>query len=223
MGRVLIVVEGQTEEKFVKDIMIPYFHSKEIYGDLRVTILPSSILNNGKRHKGGVIKFESVVGYVKRLINSADYVTTLLDYYGIDREFRGYKESLQKSDIKEKKELIEKELELEIMNPKFIPYIQMHEFEGLLFSNPDSFIYIDEKNPSLIDEIKVDISRYLTPEHINDSPTTAPSKRLEKYYEGYSKTIDGLIVAEDIGIATMKKECPLFKEWIEKIERCLNK
>lgn len=101
------------------------------------------------------------------------------------------------------------------MSPKFIPYIQMHEFEGLLFSNPDSFIYIDE--------IKVDISRYLTPEHTNDSPTTAPSKRLEKYYEGYSKTIDGLIVAEDIGIVTMKKECPLFKEWIEKIERCLNK
>lgn len=103
MKRVLIVVEGQTEEKFIRDIVVPYFHSKGIYEDLRVTILPSSVLNNGKRYKGGAIKFESVVRYIRRLIDSVDYVTTFLDYYGIDREFKGYKESLTQVDIKVRK------------------------------------------------------------------------------------------------------------------------
>lgn len=215
MKKLLIIAEGQTEEKFIKSLIIPYFHAKEIY-NIDVTILPNKTLASGERFKGGAVTFKNVTTYAKKLLHSG-YVTTLFDYYGIDKNFNGYEESKRFPSIKQKKEALEKELALEINNEKFIPYIQMYEFEGLLFSNPDSFIYIDE-NISKISDIKNEITIYPTPEHINDSPHTAPSKRLARYYEGYSKTIDGIMVAEDMGIEKIIEECPLFKEWLEKLE-----
>lgn len=215
MKKLLIIAEGQTEEKFIKELIIPYFNAKKIY-NVDVTILPNKTLASGVRFKGGAVTFKNVTTYAKKLLQSG-YVTTLLDYYGIDKNFDGYEESKKTSNIKDKKETLEKKLALEINNKKFIPYIQMYEFEGLLFSNPDSFIFIDE-DFSKIENIKNDISNYPTPEHINDSPHTAPSKRLEKYYNGYSKTVDGIMVAEDMGIEKIIERCPLFKEWLEKLE-----
>lgn len=191
MERVLIVAEGQTEERFIKMILIPYFQKKGIY-NINVSILPNKILADSSRNKGGDISFKKVADYVKRLLGSNNFVTTLIDYYGIDKDFKGYKESLEipSLDIKSKKELLETELKKEVNNDKFIPYIQMYEFEGLLFSNPDSFKYIED-DQNKIESIKKDIASYQTPEHINNSRITAPSKRLEKYYVGYEKTIDG--------------------------------
>ncbi|MGL5125203.1 MAG: DUF4276 family protein [Fusobacteriaceae bacterium] len=215
MKKLLIIAEGQTEEKFIKELIIPYFQKKNIY-NIDVTILPNKTLASGQRFKGGAVTFKNVTNYAKKLLNSA-YVTTLLDYYGIDRNFDGYDESKIFSDIKDKKETLEKKLAIEINNKKFIPYIQMYEFEGLLFSNPDSFVYIDE-DPYKITDIKKEIAAYATPEHINDSPQTAPSKRLEKHYKGYTKTTDGIMVAEDMGIEKIIEKCPLFKEWLEKLE-----
>ncbi len=221
MERVLIVAEGQTEERFIKMILIPYFQKKGIY-NINVSILPNKILADSSRNKGGDISFKKVADYVKRLLGSNNFVTTLIDYYGIDKDFKGYKESLEipSLDIKSKKELLETELKKEVNNDKFIPYIQMYEFEGLLFSNPDSFKYIED-DQNKIESIKKDIASYQTPEHINNSRITAPSKRLEKYYVGYEKTIDGINVAEDMGIEIIIKKCPMFKQWIEKIEEIL--
>lgn len=221
MKRVLIIAEGQTEERFIKTILIPYFEKKGIYS-IGVSILPNKILANSSRNKGGDISFKKVADYAKRLLNSGCFVTTLIDYYGIDIDFKGYKESKKVPcfDIKSKKELLERELMDEIGNDKFVPYIQMYEFEGLLFSSPDSFKYIED-NQIKIDQIKKEIATYPTPEHINDSRITAPSKRLESYYVGYEKTIDGINVAQDMGIEIIIEKCPMFKQWIEKIEEVL--
>lgn len=115
MDKVLIIAEGQTEERFIKMILIPYFQKKGIY-NINVSILPNKILADSSRNKGGDISFEKVTNYVKRLLGSNSFVTTLIDYYGIDKDFKGYKESLDISelDIKNKKELLEKELIKEI-------------------------------------------------------------------------------------------------------------
>ena len=88
MSRVLIIAEGQTEEKFLKEIVFPYFHKKELY-DINVTILPTKTMASGKRHKGGNVTSGKILNYTRKLLASA-HVTTFLDYYGIDEKFLGY-------------------------------------------------------------------------------------------------------------------------------------
>jgi len=217
MGRVIIIAEGQTEEKFVKEIMTPYFHRKGVYGGLEVMIIPTKTTASGKRHKGGDITSDKVIEWSKKLLRSKATVTTFLDYYGIDSNFIGYKESLLKNNILEKKECIENALKNEITSSKFKPYIQMYEFEGLLFSDVDEFEWID-LDKSMIPPLKAEVESFETPEHVNNSQQTAPSKRIEKYYPQYGKVIDGNLIADVIGIEKIKEKCPLFKGWIEMIE-----
>ena len=220
MARVIIIAEGPTEEKFCKSILFPYFYNKNLF-DISVSILPSKITASGKRFKGGNIKSDKVLKFAKQYLNSAS-VTTFIDYYGINPEFIGYQDSLSLTTISEKKECIENALKEELDDYRFFPYVQMYEFEGLLFSDVDEFIWIEE-DISKINTLKQDIKIFPTPEHINNSKETAPSKRIERIFPSYGKTSDGIIVAEAIGIKTILSKCNHFKEWIDKIEIELRK
>jgi len=221
MNKVMIIVEGQTEEKFCKEILFPYFYQKGYY-ILDVMILPTKILASGERIRGGYVTSDRVVEFSKKLLGSRCFVTTLLDYYGINNNFIGYQESLSKNTLIEKKECIENALKTEIDNHVFFPYIQMHEFEALLFSDVDSFESIEDDFKK-IEKIKKEVTVFETPEHINNSRDTAPSKRILKHIKGYIKTTDGMIIANKIGIEKMMSKCPLFKAWLEKIEENLKK
>ncbi len=100
---------------------------------------------------------------------------------------------------------------------KFIPYIQMHEFEGLLFSEPArlaSGIHQSE----LTDELQEIKNLFQTPEHINDSVITAPSKRLLKLVSSYQKPLYGVLAALNVGLDIMRRECKLFDGWLRQIE-----
>jgi hypothetical protein len=220
MSRLLIIAEGQTEEKFLKEIVFPYFYDKGLY-DISVSILPSKTTASGKRHKGGFVTSKKILKYANKLLYSG-YVTTFLDYYGIDEDFVGYQDSLVLRTIKEKKECLEHALKNDLSSDLFIPYIQMHEFEGLLFSNLDSFLFVEDDKEKL-EILKSEISLFNTPEHVNNSRITAPSKRIKRIYPSYGKVSDGILVAEDIGINKILSECSLFNEWIEKIEKILRK
>lgn len=220
MARVIIIAEGTTEEKFCKEIIFPYFYNKELY-DIAVSILPSKITASGKRYKGGDIKSDKILKFAKQYLNSAS-VTTFIDYYGINPEFLGYQDSLALTSIVEKKECIEKALKEELTDFRFFPYVQMYEFEGLLFSDIDEFVWIeDDKNK--ITTLKQSVTTFPTPEHINNSKVTAPSKRIEQIFPSYGKTSDGIIVAEAIGMTTILSKCNYFKEWIDRIEEELRK
>lgn len=102
----------------------------------------------------------------------------------------------------------------------FIPYIQLHEFEGLLFSSIDVFKQLipDEQLVGKDELISV-IERYSNPEMINTSKENSPSHRLERIISGYDKVVYGDIIAETIGLATIRTKCPRFNEWIEKLEK----
>lgn len=99
----------------------------------------------------------------------------------------------------------------------FIPYIQLHEFEALLFSSDEGFNFQFD-NPMIISKLKDVRNRFPNPEDINDNPQTAPSKRiikiLEKYGEKYVKTSDGESIAFEIGIEEMLNKCPRFNNWV---------
>jgi hypothetical protein len=215
MNRVLVLVEGDTEVSFVDYILYPEFAAKGIF-------LTSALFR--KKHKGSF-------GYQncqKRILNSIKqdssiYVTTFVDYYKLPEDWPGRVESKSFKDYKDKAYKIEQALLKDIIgqmgdswNPaQFIPYVQMHEFEALLFSNVS---VLAENNPSVSDSFANIVKSFSCPEEINDNYETCPSRRIKQHIANYDKRVDGIIKAQNIGLKTMRRECPHFNEWIEKLE-----
>lgn len=218
MVRVHVICEGQTEEMFVNEVLSPYFTPKGIF--LRASLL-------GKPgHKGGNVKFERVLTDVSTRLKSDpnSYCTTFFDFYGLDSNFPGKSEASTLSNINEKATTINNSLEDKVkdnvgenFSRRFIPYVQMYEFEGLLFSNPEA-LATSIGCSNTITEFKSIRDDFTSPEEINNSPQTAPSKRIESLCYDYDKVVYGSIAAINIGLETIREECKVFDKWLKKIE-----
>ena len=167
MVRVAVSVEGKTEEQFIKAVLVPYLEGKDI------AVSPVSINGN--------VSVENIQREIKGLLHGFDYVTTFYDFYGFRRKKR-----------EDTKESLENQLRGAIEEDdrwRFLPYIQMHEFEGLLFASPQAMgkILQDESMIEWANGILRDFRN--DPEQINDSSETAPSKRLCSRYPFISESL----------------------------------
>jgi len=150
------------------------------------------------------------------------YVTLMVDYYGI-KDWVGLDESKRQPTHTQKAEIINQVTAQEVQrlfpeqnqDRRFIPYVSMHEIEALYFSNPAILAQETKIKQVVIDSI---LQNCVEPEAINDNPKTAPSKRLEQHSSTFRKTKNGIAIAQAIGIPQMRKQCPLFNEWIKKLE-----
>lgn len=103
----------------------------------------------------------------------------------------------------------------EELRSRFIPYLQLHEFEGLLFSNIDVYERVIPKEDLVgVEELKQTASTFDNPELINNSPETSPSHRLVRIVRGYDKVVYGNYLAETIGLNKIRERCPRFNQWI---------
>ncbi len=208
MIRIAISIEGQTENEFVKKVLAPYLVNYNIF--ITPIIITTSKDRCGRKHKGGCVNIDRVKNEIKKLLPNYDYVTTFYNFYGfVDRPT---------DDVDELERII-----FELFNDnKFIPYIQQYEFETLLFSKPEYYeeyfgdSHVTERMKQVIKEFNGDI------EMINDSPQTAPSKRIEQLFDEISKSYDKVFHGEgivgDIGIEHIINRANRFKKWIEKIK-----
>ncbi len=216
MKKVLILVEGQTEETFVNWVLYEHLYGRDIL------ILPIIVTTrrdvDGVKHKGGYIKYGTAKKEVLRLLgdSSADLVTTMFDYYGLPDDFPGRTNIV--GDPHEKVSIVETGFNQDINNPRFSSFFFLHEYEGLLFSSPPVIAQVmNEPNKEPI--LNCIRASFRTPEDINDSPETAPSKRIRKEFPKYEKIFHGATIASRIGLSTIRKECPHFNEWLNRIER----
>lgn len=214
MKNVYIYCEGQSEESFIREVIAPYFVNQNIY---IYPIICTTKRTLERKYSGGISDYNKIRTELIRLCkaHSKELITTMFDYYGLPENTPGY--DLMVPDIYDKVKLMEDKITEDIgqKNCKF--NIVIHEFEGLLFSKPEAFLQItDENTVSKIRQIK---ESYGNPELINNSPETAPSKRLLKLIRRYSKVKDGTIVAKEIGINTILENCPHFSDWIRYIQK----
>ncbi|WP_324692126.1 DUF4276 family protein [Cobetia sp. D5] len=217
MTRVHIICEGQTEEQFISEVLAEAFWPKGIY------LQPALIGRPG--HKGGNLKFERLYRDIElRLLGDKDALcTTFFDFYGLPEDFPGKQEASQKRFAAERsctvldamiEALCEKLGEAPLR--RFIPYIQMHEFEGLLFSDPEALSNnLDRSALAPLQQIR---NSFTSPEEINNSPQTAPSKRIQGIYPRYDKPLHGTLAALEMGTDSIRQACPLFSDWLERIE-----
>jgi hypothetical protein len=219
MKRIYVVCEGKTEVLFVKGVLNSDFALQNI------EFVPVGIGKNENKKGGGHITIERVLTDVYRhLSNPHVYCTTFLDFYGLPPDFPGKQKSKNANSVKEKSWLICDNLMDYIskqtgdMARRFIPYVQMHEFEGLLFSDPPKFNDMG-LSPQIVAQLQKIRNSFETPEHINDSQYTAPSKRILSLVKQYQKPTSGLIIAKAIGLSTMRQECPIFNTWLNHLSQ----
>jgi hypothetical protein len=148
----------------------------------------------------------------------------MLDLYGLGAGFPGTPLAANLPGM-EKAGRIEEAVKADICDTipdsrpdiRFLPYIQLHEFEGLLFSDPSAFA-ASLGRPDLVQPFQTIRGQFATPEDIDDSPDTAPSKRVIQAHPRYGKVLQGTKAAHAIGIATIRRECPHFRAWVERLE-----
>lgn len=220
---IYILVEGRTEQTFIRDILAPELADRRIY------LYPALIGKPG--HKGGNIKFEiarnDIGSFLKQRTNSI--ISTMFDYSRIDSQWPGKTQVINKQQSGKvlpavnKAEIIESATKSEIAKifpgldvaKRFIPYIEMHEFEALLFS--DAKILASQLEIDL-QEIHKILHTCGVPEEINDNPSRSPAKLLEGLSKGYRKVAFGKTISEAIGISTIRAQCAHFNQWLETLE-----
>lgn len=216
MKRLIIICEGPTEQAFCNDILRDHFLPKDILLDAPTI----------KHSNGGIVAWETLKKQIITHLNEGNCIVSLfVDYYRIrdSYNFPGWMNSKSITDIYDRMRYLFEQMSLDIdinLRSRFIPYIQLHEFEGLLFSDisvfPNNFTK-DELDFSLLETA---VKSAHTPEEINNGPNTAPSERLKRAIKGYDKIVYGSCLASDIGLKTIREKCILFNEWIEKLETC---
>jgi len=217
-----MLVEGQTERSIVDRVFAPALGSKGVYLYPRVVGKPG--------HKGGN-KFAVVLREVKALLRQepSSVVTTLFDYYGLPTNWPGREETKGKapeeiSGILESSiaSAVAKEIGDDFNPDRFIPYVQLHEIESLLFSGPKEMAKVFQL-PALETEFDRIVNECGGCELINDNQQTAPSKRIKSLFPAYKKgssvNAHAYRIAQHIGLEQMRRQCPHFNEWISKLEK----
>lgn len=213
--RLVIIVEGDSEIILMNNLVIPYLYCIE--GVLPCTITAQKITTNRKLNKkGGNISFQYLKNEINRVAAQGQLlITTFLDLFRLPVDFPGYTADGAKTSQ------IEVAMKEVVGLDCFIPYIQKHEFEALLFSSLEGFeLVVDDADQ--LKKIQNIIDAFDTPEDINGGSLTAPSKRLGQIYS-YSKTVDSELILEMLTVDLIREKCPRFNEWIEKLIVALQK
>lgn len=228
MTRLKIVVEGHTEEAFVKTVLAPHLRAHEVH-PTPIIVAPSRIRRN-RDHLGGGGSFGKALRTIRDTLRNDPeaYCTTMFDYYGLPPDYPG----LNADDCPPASQLdkriwhLEERLKARLVQEigdthRFLPYLQVHEFEALLFANVeviDRAPGLSSRGESQIDELRAIIDHFDHPERIDDGDKTAPSKRLRSLFPRYDKAVHGEMIAHDIGLDRIREECPHFDNWVSRLE-----
>lgn len=215
--KVSILVEGQTEEAFVKKILVPFFAAKEIF--IYPTIIKTKRVVKGPDNKGGVNSYHQVKRDLTLLFSdtSIDLFTTMIDYYALPIDFPGY-DSRPNGNCYQRIEYLEDKFKEDINKEIFYPYLQLHEFEALVFANNSEFESVFISQSAQIRRVEKICQSFTSPEEINEDPRTAPSKRLLNIFPEYDKVLHSQLILGDADLAALRNRCPHFNRWLEKIE-----
>jgi hypothetical protein len=215
---IFVLVEGQTEERFIKDVIAPEFYALDTFFDPRLLI--TKRVKHGASFKGGVTTYGKFRNDVVRLLGEAKgtLVTTILDYYGLPKDFPGMTSRLPGTPL-DRVTHVEREILEDLGSPRnFLPFLALHEFEAWLFASRDELprtLTEAEKTPAFA-AIR---DSFEDPEQINEGPHTAPSKRIGALFPGYRKVLHGPAAAKRIGIDAIRAACPHFNTWYTALER----
>jgi hypothetical protein len=193
MMRLGISVEGPTEREFVNRVLKPHLT------EAGWNVVKAVSMDGG-------VSLRRFRTEIRLLAAQFECVTTFYDFYGFqDRNGR---------DINA--------LELEMREaagglPNFIPYLQQHEFEALIFADPPT-VAAEFQQANAVNAINAILNECGGAENINHGYDTCPSRRLKRLFTAYDKVRHGPPLANKIGLPRIREACPRFDQWLAKLE-----
>lgn len=226
MTRLFMHVEGSTEERFVKELLANHLYQ---HGYRHVSARTIGLAQERER-RGGIRGWpEAKKGIVNHLRGDPDVIsTTMVDYYGLPERPPGAwpgRAAAGKVPMPDRATYVEDAVRRDLQGElggkfrasRFIPYVMLHEFEAMLFSDCTLFAR-GIGRPELEPEFQAIVDAAGEPEAINDAPDSAPSKRIETLAPGYSKPFQGATAARAIGLDKIRAACPHFNSWLTRLE-----
>lgn len=223
MARLYLFAEGATEQTFADALLKPHLAAFGVY--LHRPVLIAHTKKKGKVHRGGGRKYLPMKNDILRFLSQDKgedvFFTTMIDLYAIHHDFPELAEGEKLRHAPHKRvELLEEAFAKDIGDPRFLPYIQLHEFEAYLFADPVWFEYFYPRHDGAIAALNAIADEHATPELINDGQDSAPSKRIIAQLSDYKggKAAVGPQIAELIGLSAIRAKCPHFARWLARLE-----
>lgn len=216
MRRLLVLVEGQTEETFVRDVLDPHLWN---FGVAAIaTILKTKRVKSGGTFRGGVTSSMQVMDDLRRLLADTDAVavTSVVDYYGLPADFPGMN-TRPLGHPRTRVAHVEQAWSAMVDDVRFVPHLVLHEYEAWVYADPPACAWIFE-DPALPATLVTIRDRAGEPEMINERPNQTPARQLSRAYRGYRKPLHGPMAVAAIGLATVRSMCPHAAAWLDHIE-----
>ena len=223
MARLYLFAEGQTEQTFADNLLKPHLAQHNVF--MNKPVLIAHAKKKGRVHRRGGRNYAPMKSDITRFLKQDQaqnaFFTTMIDLYAIHPDFPGLAEAeYMRQDPFERVSFLEEKFSEDIGDQRFIPYIQLHEYEAYLFSELTCFEYLGAESKQEVETLQATVSQYETPELINDGPQTAPSKGIIAQFPDYgrAKSTFGPQLAEKIGLQSIRNRCLHFHEWLTKLE-----
>lgn len=218
MNRVLALVEGQTEQTFVSRVLAPELGASSVFLSARIIGKPG--------RKGGIRAYSAVRREIVMLLREDPrrLCTTMFDFYGLPEDWPG-RQAARSRRVPDRAESVESAMAADVAAEmgtsfdlnRFIPYIQLHEFEALLFASPRELAHAAQSKESE-GQLQAIADEFGDPEAIDDGQDTHPSHRIIEFIPRYQKAVHGPIAAGRIGLPTLRQRCAHFARWIERLK-----
>jgi Domain of unknown function (DUF4276) len=210
MIRLYVIAEGLTEVSFVLRLLKPHLESRS----------PGRVAVSAPR-LGGHYTYARLRKFAKRLLGAPEsevMVTTMIDLFRIAGDFPGLADPANQAPPRERVRYLEDRCKEEIADDRFVPYLQLHEFEALVLCD---LPLLAEQHPNRrrqIQELAAGLDReFASPEDVNHFQP--PSYRIRQAVPEYQKIADGVITTEKIGLPKLRQRCRHFGDWVATLER----
>ncbi len=221
MKRLDIIVEGPSEREFISQVLAPYL---EQCGVIQAYNVSPIVIRTSANNRGGMSKYSHLKDDILRSLSSSSpqlLVSMMVDYFRLPSNVPAPDNIAALPSDYARADAIQEYIAKDINDCRFIPYIQVHEFEAFLFTAHTGFNYCYGETDKRCSQLYNIIEQYTNPEDINSSPAGAPSKRMLAIIPEYDKVIDGNLIILQNGIQAILAKCPRFRYWVETlIERC---
>jgi hypothetical protein len=222
MKRLYLTVEGQTEQEFAVSLLQPHLAAFDVFV-WKPRLTGPHGRRGGRIPQGGMFHtfvhaFNDMRRWLREDQSSDARFSMMVDLYELPRDFPGYDAAMALADPYAQTRQLEQALAVQMNDARFIPYLQVHEFEALILSDPSRIAYLIEGRDREIHSLTQECQAIGNPELINHSQHGHPKGRIRKYVPEYDENVHGPLLAEDIGLQNLRAKCRHFGEWLARLE-----
>jgi hypothetical protein len=227
VAEVIVVAEGQSEARAVTQVLAPHLRAFSVF--IKPELVGKKVRHDVSSHHGGVLDYKPVREHIRATLRRYDrphqHVTTMIDFYSLPANTPGTADARHVTVPDEAATIIERAMSEDVGDVRFIPYLQLHEFEALVLADVDRLadhyrdIYSDWA--ARIGRLSQLVNQCGGPEHVNGGRKTHPAARIISEFPAYqrAKSFVGPAVAAAIGLPRLREACPHFSKWVTRLEQ----